>query len=737
MLRGSAKPNWLASGTPPRLARSPVPDDEARMFLAGAAALWLGTSLGFRLWWLGLLCLTAAVLLVISGRWGIALLVGLVAIGGFGGYFLAARYHEATQVELPSERVTLLVEAASDAVGPPGDGIVTVTVVGVREENKTRWWKGPYGRLRGEVSEWVRGSRWWVDTQMTASSSLERLPGGRPPTVWEGKPSSVRPAHHLASGIPGLAQQARAILIDRIEPSSGGGRALLGGFILGDTTGLSEWEKESMRRSGLSHYVAVSGSNVAVFLGGLFLLAGPLGWSSVRRCVIGLAGLAFFVLLIGPDASVLRASVMAGIVLVGRAVGLRPDMWKVIGAGVGGLLIVAPELAFSLGFQLSVAATIGVMVGCRWFPNLRPRSLGTALGAACGAQLAVAPILLMAVGQIPLWSPLANVIAAPVVVIATALGAIGAIFGLVPLIALGGAFAQVVLAIADLASGLPQLGWKEASVLAGAGLLALLPRWRPVALLITSLLVCAMTLALSPQIPFFKAGGPALVALDVGQGDAILLLGGKGERVLVDGGADGLRLREGLARHGVNSLDLLVISHAHHDHYGGLAEVVGTMPIGEVWYAPFPGQAEAFSDLVSGAGQVTRVSVPNLGVHEVGSVRLEVLGPRRRYLSLNDQSIVIRATLGLRSVLLTGDIEKIAQAEMDPPRADVLKVPHQGAATSYTEWLANTGAGVAVVSVGPNPFGHPDEGLLAALREAGMTVRRTDLEGDVVVDLAR
>ena len=82
-------------------------------------------------------------------------------------------------------------------------------------------------------------------------------------------------------------------------------------------------------------------------------------------------------------------------------------------------------------------------------------------------------------------------------------------------------------------------------------------------------------------------------------------------------------------------------------------------------------------------------------------------------------------------------MEAIAQADLGPLPADVLKVPHQGAATSDLHWLAASAAGVAVISVGPNDFGHPAPEVIAALEAAGAQVRRTDLEGDVVVALRR
>ena len=116
------------------------------------------------------------------------------------------------------------------------------------------------------------------------------------------------------------------------------------------------------------------------------------------------------------------------------------------------------------------------------------------------------------------------------------------------------------------------------------------------------------------------------------------------------------------------------------------------MPIGALWYAPFPNQGETFGRFIEKAAKTTDVQTPVRGRYRVGSIDLEVLGPVRRYASLNDQSLVIVASLGGARVLLSGDIERIAQREITAPRVDVLKVPHQGAATSDPAWLVTTGA---------------------------------------------
>ena len=527
------------------------------------------------------------------------------------------------------------------------------------------------------------------------------------------------------------AAATRRHILRQIEPERSEARALLAGFLIGDTASLGAVEEDEMRRAGLSHFVAVSGSNVALFLGVLFMVAGPLGWSSRRRAVVGLVGLAFFVALIGPDPSVVRASTMAALVLVAKPLGIRPPVWTALAGGVTVLLVASPELAFSLGFQLSVAATAGVVVGARAFPDLRPRWVGSALGATLAAQVAVAPILLVAVGTVPLWSPLANVVAGPFVVAATGLGGIGALLGIDALVALGEIFAGIVLGVAETVAPQPQLGVGSAVAIGLVGLAAVIRALRPLAAMVGAVALAVSSISLAGHTE-----GPAFVALDVGQGDALVLLGSSGETVLVDGGDSGLAVLGGLARHGVDSIDLLVVTHPHLDHFGGLTDVLSRLPVGQLWCSGSPDHGSEFEAFLAMAAQYTHVVEPTRGRYTIGSISLEVLGPVRGYASPNDQSVVIRAVLANTTVLLTGDVELHAQDDLGSVSAMVLKVPHHGAATSDGGWLASTGASIAVISVGENSFGHPSLELLDDLRAAGMTIRRTDREGDVVVPLS-
>ncbi|MDH3518625.1 MAG: ComEC/Rec2 family competence protein, partial [Acidimicrobiia bacterium] len=144
------------------------------------------------------------------------------------------------------------------------------------------------------------------------------------------------------------ANTARSRVIDGLKPDASPARALLAGFLVGDTSRLPRIETDSLRRAGLSHFVAVSGSNVALFLAGWWLVFAPLAMIPQLRWALGILGLAFFVVVTRGEPSVIRAAVMAGISLVGRAAGLLMDSWTVLSLSVVGCLVVIPRFALDV-----------------------------------------------------------------------------------------------------------------------------------------------------------------------------------------------------------------------------------------------------------------------------------------------------------------------------------------------------------------------------------------------------
>jgi competence protein ComEC len=251
------------------------------------------------------------------------------------------------------------------------------------------------------------------------------------------------------------------------------------------------------------------------------------------------------------------------------------------------------------------------------------------------------------------------------------------------------------------------------------------------------LLGAAMALVVVLVIPGRPPQPPAAVFLDVGQGDASLLLT-ETAVVLIDGGPDELALFRALQRYHIDRIDLLVVTHAHADHIDGLKAVLGRMPVGAVWQALEPHQTESGEWFV---GEIGRLRIPSLvpvsgTAVQLGSVRLEVLAPKRRYAGTNDQSVVLLAVTPAGRLLLTGDIEAVAQQDLGVIAPDVLKVPHHGSDTSDLSWLASNSGELAVVSVGTdNDYGHPSQAVIETLEAAGATIHRTDQDGDLVLDL--
>lgn len=230
--------------------------------------------------------------------------------------------------------------------------------------------------------------------------------------------------------------------------------------------------------------------------------------------------------------------------------------------------------------------------------------------------------------------------------------------------------------------------------------------------------------------------------IDVGQADSILVACDE-DYMLIDGGndADGALVVSYLRNCGVDELDVVIGTHAHEDHIGGLDHVLNAFPAGEVWYPEYRhGTVNEKMFLEAAQRQEISVCQPAPGTtYILGSAICQVLGP----ISLdpdepNNHSIVIRIVYGETAFLFTGDAELEEETEILDAgydiSCDVLKVGHHGAYTSTNyRWLRESAPACAVISVGiGNEYGHPTEGTLSRLQDAETTVYRTDLQGHIV-----
>ncbi len=561
-----------------------------------------------------------------------------------------------------------------------------------------------------------------------------------------------------------LAGDVRAGLRASASGLPAGPRGLLPGLVEGDTSQLDPVLADRFRIAGLTHLVAVSGTNCVIVIGAVLLVLRRIGCGPRLCAVLSGLVLVLFVVVARPSPSVLRAAVMAAVALAALASGRRSAGLPMVAATVIGLLAWNPELATDVGFAMSVLATVALLtIAPGWALALRrrhvPPVIAESAAVAAAAHLVTAPLVAVVSGTVSLVAIPANMLAEPVVSPATVFGFAAALTGAV-YAPLGAGFAQLagwpcrwLVGVAEFFGGLDgaRLPWPGG--LYGGGLLAACTV--VVAMLarrvqVRRMLAVAVLVAGVVQIPVrsVASGWPPpgwmFVACDVGQGDGLVLAAGPGRAVVVDAGPDPVAIDRCLHDLHVSDVPLLVLSHYHLDHVGGVAGVFHGRHVGQVVTGPLAAPQSGVS-LVASVLRAHGLSVgaaPVGGQLDVGALRLDVLGPATAYRGTrsdpNNSSLVMRATLGGRRILLAADAEIEAQdtllREGVDLQADILKVAHHGSAYFLPAFLAAVHAQVAVISVGRhNDYGHPSPLLLAQLRRLGPVVRRTDEDGDVAV----
>jgi competence protein ComEC len=578
--------------------------------------------------------------------------------------------------------------------------------------------------------------------------------------------------------------------------------ALGAGILLGVRASIAPEINDAFSTAGLTHVVAISGWNIAIVAALVAGLVRPLArrpggrWTTAGFAVTVVAG---YVVLTGASPSVVRAALMAAAMLVARLGGSRAHASSALAMAALIMLLAAPPVLWDVGFQLSLLATAGLV----WFGASVERRLARWPGwlrepvaLTLAAQLTTLPVILVNFERLSLVAPLANVVVVPFVPVAMLFSAMASLAGFVDasvhvpvisavstwfaggaawlvlrvIVTLGTTVAAVphaaidvsippvlamawfpLLGLASWASRAPDAHPLEASrgsdgVVAKSMLRGVL-RPLPIGIGLVSVLL-AITLGSQPD------GRLHVTALDIGQGDAILVEAPSGATMLVDGGPDPeLTLR----RIGANlpffvrRIDLLVLTHPHQDHVAGLVEVLDRFSIGAVLQAGIPYDNPSFERLLADATEAgTPIVVARAGQRIAldRTTTVSVLYPTAAEAAaplpegdINNGSVVLLLSHGGFEALLTGDAEAPVEGALlargSVPAVDLLKVGHHGSTSSTTPGLLDAARPtVAMISAGVgNEYGHPAPETLAALEaRPGLAVFRTDLDGDIELE---
>ena len=546
--------------------------------------------------------------------------------------------------------------------------------------------------------------------------------------------------------------------------------AVLEALLLGEDGRLDEPTVDNLQKTGLYHLFAISGGHIAIINLLLFSLFRMVRMSRRASSLALAVFLVFYTALVEGSPSVLRATLMTLAFLGGRLLWKDVHVLNTIAASAFALLLANPSSLFDIGFQLTYAATLTIILFTppllRRLPRL-PMKLSELAGLSVTAALGATPLVARSFNRVAFSSLILNLPAIPLVGLIMGIGyAFLPFAGVFPgAAALPAAVLRSLVVLFSLIShsldAFPFLSIRvptpPAGVLfgyyltLGLGLLRRRVRFqRPVVL--GAFLVFAILLVFSPFRP--RSPDLRITMIDVGQGESLLIEFPGRKTMVIDGGGLAASpfdvgdrvVSPVLWRKGITRIDYLVLTHPHPDHLDGLVALARNFRIGEFWEGPQAPDEGSYAALLRSlparvirrrCGQGTRL--------DVGPVAIEVLHPPRAgpdagpVAATNENSLVIKMTIAGTSFLFMGDAGPETERGLLGSglnlRSTVLKAGHHGSAASTSaDFLAAVKPRLVLISAGEgNTYGFPSPALLVRCDAAKAEVLRADLDGAVEI----